>query len=154
MKNGKLRVVFIVAIVILLIVLISYIFLNVFIGKKDENNNKIPFEELVKIDDARCVDGYCVQNFKFTKLEDNTYNFEYVFKNTNNFDLKKSCFKLIFAEEENYIFCIKELKSGKELINTLNFESDYYSKYDDYNIVKMSEEDTKKYYDAYFKNLK
>lgn len=152
MKNNKLRIILIIIVVILLVVLIDYMFLNVFIGV--ETDKKISSKELVNIDDVRCNEGYCTKELKFTRLEDNTYNFEYVFENTTNNDLEKSCFKLIFSEEENHIFCIKKVTAGEEINNIFNFEDDFYSKYDDYSLVKMSEEDTLKYYDPYFKNIK
>lgn len=157
MKSDGVRKIIIVFILLLLAVLIGYMVTNVMRDepkeKEKEKTKKFKVEDISTIDNQHCVNGYCVEDYKITRLENGTFDLSFLFKNTTTVDLKDACFKLNFSEEENYIFCYDFVGVNGEVNNTINLEDDFYSKFEDYKLIQLVGDELAKYYDSYFKNL-
>ena len=71
MKSNGVRKIIIVFILLLLAFLIGYMVTNVMRDepKEKEKTKKIKVEDISTIDNQHCVNGYCVEDYKITRLD-------------------------------------------------------------------------------------
>ena len=158
MSGVKVRKIFIFIILFLLFCLIGYASYNIL---KDNNkpkneqkeNKKYELKEMINIKDIHCDKGLCIKDYSITRVEDGSYEFAFTFENKTDVAFKTGCVKMVFSDVDFYVSCYDLVESTGVVSNTFILEEDNFSKYDDYQVVNVTGDELKKYYEDYSKNL-
>ena len=147
-------------VVILLIFGFGYIGLNVFNDNKSKDNDKnkvsekaYEIKELINIKNDHCDNGYCISEYSITQMEDGKFELKFKFLNNNQEAVKDSCYKLYFSEEDSYITCYDLVEALGDVYSTYILDEDNFSKYSDYNFIKLTGDELDRYYKEFSKNL-
>lgn len=157
MKKVKFRKILILVVIILLVCLLFYSFFNIFekhdkdtTNKEEEKDTIVEVvEDLKSINNQHCDKGYCVENFKISKLNDGTFQLSFIFENTNDVALNDGCFKLAFSDDVNYVSCYRVVEAGATVENIYSVDQDIYSEFDDYNLITLTGSELTDYYSYY-----
>lgn len=159
--KSSVRKVLIFIVIILLFALFIYIGFNVF-KDNEKNNNKdnnsekdVVYEvkELININDDHCENGHCISEYSITQMEDGNFELKFKFTNNNDIEVKESCFKLYFSEEDSYITCYDLVEAGAEVYNSFILDEDNYSKYNDYSVKSVTGDELNNFYSSFESDL-
>ena len=77
------------------------------------------------------------------------------FKIINNHNINNSinCYKLYFSEEDSYITCYDLVEALGDVYSTYILDEDNFSKYSDYNFIKLTGDELDRYYKEFSKDL-
>lgn len=154
------RSILIVVVAILLVVLLVYSGVNVIKGNNDNDNDKnneekkvYEVKELINLKDDHCENGHCISEYSITQMEDGNFELKFKFTNNNDIEVKESCFKLYFSEEDSYITCYDLVEAGAEVYNSFILDEDNYSKYNDYSVKSVTGDELKNFYSSFESDL-